>query len=121
MRKFLIGAALAAGLAAPVNARMTLAEFLPRANALQAKGMGAIFSRDLRPVMNEMKAVSAEMRAEAEQRRAAGLPKRACPPAGTKIGSDELLKMLNAIPPAQRGISVKEGMIRVMAQRFPCR
>lgn len=120
MHKFLIGAALAAGLAVPAGAAMTLAEFLPKANALQAKGMAAIFSRDLRPVMNEMKAVSAEMRAEAERRRAAGLPKRACPPEGTKIGSDELLKMLNAIPLAQRGLSVKDGIIRAMAQRFPC-
>ena len=121
MSKMLIGVVLALGLAAPASARMTLAEFLPRANALQAKGMMAVFSSDLKPVMNEMKAVSAEMKAEAERRRAAGLPKRACPPEGTKIDSKQLLAMLNAVPPAERGISVKDGMVRVMAQRFPCR
>lgn len=120
MRKVVLGLALVAA-ATPAGARMTLAEFLPKANALQAKGMGALFSRDLKPVITEMKAVSAEMKAEAETRQAAGLPKRACPPPGTKIGSDELLRMLNAIPPAQRNISVKDGMVRAMATRFPCR
>lgn len=121
MRLMIGAAALALLAAAPAGASMTLAEFLPKANALQAKGMGAIFSRDLRPVMNEMKRVGAEMKAESERRRAAGLPKRACPPEGTKLDSGQLLAMLNAIPPAERGISVKEGMIRAMAKRFPCR
>jgi hypothetical protein len=121
MRKLMLVAAVSLGIAAPANARMTLAEFLPKANALQAKGMGALFSKDLRPVMAEMKLVSAEMKAEGERRRAAGLPKRACPPEGTKMGSKELLAMLNAIPPAERGMTVKDGLLRVMTQRFPCR
>lgn len=121
MRKLVLGVALAMGVASPAAARMTLAEFLPRANALQAKGAMALFSRDLKPVMNEMKAVSAEMKAESEQRRAAGLPKRACPPEGTKLDSKQLLVMLNTIPPAERGISVKDGLIRAMARRYPCR
>lgn len=121
MRKVLVGGAVALGLAAPAGASMTLAEFLPKANRLQAKGAMALFSSDLRPVMNEMKAVSRDMKEEAARRRAAGLPKRACPPEGTKLGSDQLLTMLNAIPPAERGISVKEGMVRAMARRFPCR
>ena len=120
MRRFLIVSA-ALAFAAPAVASMTLAEFLPKANALQAKGVGALFSRDLRPVMNEMRQVSREMKEEAERRKAAGLPRRACPPTGTKLDSDQLLAMLNAIPPAERGISVKEGLVRVMAQRFPCR
>lgn len=121
MRKMVVAGAVALFAAAPAASRMTLAEFLPKANALEAKGAMALFSRDLKPVMTEMKAVSAEMKAEAEQRRAAGLPKRACPPAGTKLDSGQMLAMLNAIPPAERGVSVKDGFLRAMAARFPCR
>lgn len=112
---------MAFGLAVPAGAAMTLAEFLPKANRLQAKGAMALFSSDLKPVMTEMRAVGEELKAEGERRKAAGLPRRSCPPEGTKLGSKQLLAMLNAIPPAQRGISVKEGMIRAMAARFPCR
>jgi hypothetical protein len=121
MKRVMLTAALALGLAAPAQAVMTLGEFLAKANKLQARGALAMFSSDLRPVMNEMKLVSAQMKAEAEQRRIAGLPKRACPPEGTALPSKELLSMLNGIPSAERGISVKEGMVRVMAKRFPCR
>lgn len=121
MRKLLIGAVLALGLAAPAGAAMTLAEFLPRANRLQAKGPMAIFSSDLKPVMNEMRTVGRELKAEGERRKAAGLPRRSCPPEGTKLDSKQLLAMLNAVPPAEQGVSAKDGLLRVMATRFPCR
>lgn len=120
MRKLLIGALLVVSLAVPLQAAMTLAEFLPRANRLQAKGPMAIFSGDLKPVMNEMRTVGRELKAEGERRKAAGLPRRSCPPEGTKLDSKQILAMLNAIPPADRGISVKDGLLRVMAARYPC-
>lgn len=121
MRKPVLGLVLAVVLASPASAEMTVAQFLPKANALQAKGAMAIFSSDLRPIMREMKSVSAQLKAEGEQRKAAGLPRRTCPPEGTKLTSAEVLAMLNTIPPAQRGISVKDGLVRVMMARFPCR
>lgn len=99
---------------------MTVAQFLVKANALEKKGAMAIFSSDLRPVMREMKTVGQELKLEGERRKAAGLPRRACPPEGTKLDSSELLRMMNAIPPAERGMSVKDGLVRVMAARFPC-
>ncbi|PAX08119.1 hypothetical protein [Sphingomonas lenta] len=120
MRKLLLGIA-ALGLAAPASAEMTLGQFLVKANALKAKGMMAVFSKDLKPVMAEMKSASAQLKTEGERRKAAGLPMRTCPPKGTTMTSDELLAMLNAIPPAERGISLKDGLVRVMSAKFPCR
>ena len=121
MKRILLAATLALGLAAPAHAAMTLGEFLAKANALHAKGAMAIFSRDLKPVMNEMKGAFAALKTEGERRKAAGLPPRACPPAGTKLDSKQLLAMLNAVPSAERGMSVKDGLLRAMSQRFPCR
>ena len=121
MKRVMLTAALALGLAAPAQAAMTLGEFLTKANALQAKGAMALFSRDLKPVMDEMKTAFATLRVEGERRKAAGLPPRACPPAGTKLGTKELLAMLNAVPPADRMVSVKDGLLRAMTTRFPCR
>lgn len=121
MRKFLLGSALALGLTAPAHAEMTVAQFLTKANALKAKGMMAVFSKDLKPVMNEAKGAFQQLKLEGEQRKAAGLPPRACPPKGTKMSSDEFLAMLSAIPPAERGMSLKDGLARAMATRFPCR
>lgn len=121
MRKIAVALALGLGAAAPAQAEMTLAEFLPRANRLQAKGAMAVFSSDLKPVMAEMRSVGQELKAEGERRKAAGLPRRSCPPEGAKLDSKQLLTMLNTIPPADRGMSVKDGLLRVMAARFPCR
>lgn len=120
MRKLLFGI-VALGLAAPASAEMTLGQFLVKANALKAKGMMAVFSKDLKPVMAEMKSASAQLKAEGERRKAAGQPPIACPPKGAKMKSDEFLAMLNAVPPAQRGVSLKDGLARAMATKFPCR
>lgn len=121
MRKLLLGLALTSGLAGSAGAEMTVAQFLPKANALKGKGMMAVFSKDLKPVMNETRSAFQQLKAEGERRKAAGLPPRACPPAGTKLGSDDLLAMLNAIPSAERGMSLKDGLVRAMSARFPCR
>ena len=121
MRKIVLGLVLAIGIAGPAEAAMTVAEFLTKANALHAKGAMAIFSSDLTPVMNDMRTSFEQLKIEGERRKVAGLPPRACPPKQTKLGSKELLAMLNAIPPAERGISVKDGLLRAMSQRFPCR
>lgn len=121
MKRFLLGPAIAFGMAAPAQAEMTVAQFLSKADALQKKGAMAIFSSDLRPVVREMRSVGQQLKVEGERRKAAGLPRRACPPENARPKSDELLAMMNAIPPAERGMSLKDGFVRVMAARYPCR
>jgi len=121
VKRVLVAAALALGLAAPAQAAMTVAEFIAKANSLSAKGPMAIFSSDLGLLKREMTGVAQQLKAEGERRRAAGLPPRACPPKGAKMGPSELMAAMNAIPPADRGISLKDGFVRAMSTRFPCR
>ncbi|WP_375427348.1 hypothetical protein [uncultured Sphingomonas sp.] len=100
---------------------MTVGEFIAKANGLRSKGPMSVFSGELGLLRREMTGVAQQLKAEGDQRRAAGLPPRACPPKGVKIGSTELMSAMNAIPPAERGISLKDGFVRAMAMRFPCR
>ena len=97
--------------------------FHQKATGLMKKGPMALFSGDLKKVMNEGKASAGKAR---EQRLAAikaGRAPRYCPPEGTKgMGSDEYMKGLSAIPAAERArIDMTEATTRILARKFPCR
>lgn len=130
MRLTLLAAAVLPSAAlATAPGEMSIAEFLPKAEALQAKGMGAMFSSDLKPVMAEMKAVGTSYRADLAQARAAGRtdlgcppPKGSPPPEGRKrMSPNELLDALRVVPPAHRATTtVKTAFYAMMRRRFPC-
>ena len=111
-------------LPAAVSAQSMNAEvFHKKAAALAKKGPMAIFSSDLKQVMNEGKASAGKAR---ELRLAAiksGHKPRYCPPEGTKgMNSDEYMKGLSAIPAAERAqIDMTEATTRILARKFPCR
>jgi hypothetical protein len=99
---------------------MTVAEFLGKAEKLQARGMMAMFSSDIGLLKAEIKGASVAYRADV----AAGKPPQSCPPAlGTvKTSSDELLAAFRAVPAAERTrLSVRAAFSNYMAKRFPCR
>ena len=106
---------------------MSIAEFLPKAENLKAKGMAAVFSSDLKPVMAEMKAIGTSYRADLERARAAGRTDLGCPPAkgqapkGQGMKVDEIFAVLRAVPPERRATTtVKATFYDLMARRFPC-
>jgi hypothetical protein len=117
------GAVIAAGVAllSPVAAQaMTVAEFLGKADALQARGFTAMFSSDIGLLKAEIKSASTAYRADVD----AGRPPRSCPPAiGTvKTSSDELLAAFRTVPPAERTrLSVRAAFANYMVKRFPCK
>ncbi len=117
------GAVAIAGLFAlsPVGAHaMTVAEFLGKADALQARGFTAMFSSDIGLLKTEIVSASAAYRADVD----AGKPPRSCPPAkGTvKTSSDELLAAFRTVPVAERTkLSVRVAFANYMVKRFPCR
>ena len=123
MRKLLIGLALAALPAGAMAQDMNAETFHKRAQALKKKGAMAIFSR------GEIKALTQEGQAAAkrarEQRLAtlkAGGKPRSCPPEGSRMGSDEFMERLAAIPQAERAkIDMTEATIRILATKFPCK
>ena len=123
MFRMMTALALAATpLTAAVAQTMNAETFHKRAQALKKKGAMAVFSR------GEIKALTSEGQAAAkkarEQRlatlRAGGKP-RSCPPEGSRMGSDEFMTRLAAIPQAERArIDMTEATIRILAGKYPC-
>jgi hypothetical protein len=114
---FLAGPASAAD--APVG-NMTVRTFLAKVAKLKGLGPFALASRDLGEVKQEAKAAGLALKQDADARKAAGKPPLACPPAGTKMGSNEFLTALESIPAAGRDIPLKQGFALVLAKRYPC-
>ena len=114
-------AAIAACVAVPASA-MDVATFLAKADALKAKGAMALFSSDMGLLKGEAKKATEAYLANKAARAAAGKPPLVCaPPSARKMGSDEFLTGLRQIPPAQRSISMTEGMTRVLQRKYPCK
>lgn len=112
-------------IAPPVAAQSMNAEtFFQRANKLKAKGAMAVFSGgEIKTLMREGQAAGKAATAAHRAAKAAGRPTRFCPPEGPqKMGSDEYMTKLAAIPAVERRrIDMTEATIRIMAMKFPCR
>jgi SLT domain-containing protein len=109
--------------AAPAQS-MNADYFYKRAMALKAKGpVKALLSRDLKPLAEEAKAAGLKVRSARLAAVAAGEQPRYCPPKGSKrMGHDEFLKRMSAMPAAERAsIDMTEAMTRIMVKKFPCR
>ena len=103
---------------------MNAQAFHQRATALQKKGALAIFSRgEIKALMAEGQAAGKKAREQRLAAVAAGQKPRFCPPnQPVSIGSDEFMKRLAAIPPAERSrIDMTEATVRILAVKFPCR
>ncbi len=96
--------------------------FYKKAAALAAKGPLALFSGDLKSVMNEGKASFATARATRLAAIKAGQKPRYCPPENSQgIGSDEYMKSLAAIPASERAkMDTTEATTRILTRQFPC-
>lgn len=113
-----------AALLLPASAQaMSVAEFLAKANALKAKGFLAIGSSDIKLLRAEVERASDAYRSDLASAKAAGRAPHSCPPpkGQAKIGSKELIAEFEAIPAAQRGMSVKSAFYAMMKKRFPCK
>jgi hypothetical protein len=121
MKKLLLSVLL---VAAPVTAlqAMNVAVFLQKAEALQKKGMTAMFSSDLGLLKGEIRSASAALKAEREAARRAGRPSAYCPPAKASLNSNEVMANFRTIPPAQRSrTEVKDALRGLLARKYPCR
>lgn len=80
-------------------------------------------SPDIKLLKGEMETVANAYRADIQGARAAGRKPHSCPPPKGKanIGSKELMAEFEAIPAAQRGMSVKSAFYAMMKKRFPCK
>lgn len=112
-------------IAAPAVAQQMNAEiFYQRANKLKAKGALAIFSGgEIKALMKEGQAAGKASSLRYKADKDAGRPTRFCAPAGPqRMGSDEFMARLGAIPAAERRrIDMTEATTRIMMSKFPCR
>lgn len=102
---------------------MNAEEFHRRAAALKKKGAMALFSGgEIKALMNEGQASGKASSVQYKADKDAGRPTRYCPPPGPqKMGSDEYMQRLGAIPAADRAkINMTEATNRIMAAKFPC-
>lgn len=122
--RLLLGAVLLTVSTSAIAQHMNADEFHRRAIALQKKGGRALLA------MGEIRALTKEARGAGETVRAhriaaekAGQTPRYCPPKGApRMGSEEFLKRLTAIPQEDRSkINMLEAMNRILAVKFPCK
>ena len=102
---------------------MNAESFYRRAAALQAKGVMALFSgSEIKALMAEGQAAGNRAAAGVKADRAAGRTPRFCPPPGPrKMGNNEFMQRLSAIPATERRhIDMTEAMNRILAVKFPC-
>ncbi len=120
--QLLFGALLVAAPMAPAGA-MPVSTFLQKATALQRKGPLAMFSGDLKLLMNQVKSDSTQLRSERLAAEATKRPAAFCPPAGgVKLSDKDIMKAMQAVPAAQRSRTSTKDALRVhMAARYPCK
>lgn len=124
MKRFALALAATLIMATPLAAApgdMNVATFLAKADALRAKGPGALFSSDYKLLKSEGEAAGQAYRARLNAERAAGRPS-SCPPKGTKVNSDKLIAHLRTYPePVRPRVSMKQALADYFARTYPCR
>lgn len=112
----LLAAPLAAAEAMPVSA------FLQKADALQAKGMMALFSNDYKLLKAEVVRASDQLRGERLAAKAAGRRQAYCPPTGkADLSSGEIVSAFHTIPPEKQArTDIKDALRALLARKYPC-
>ncbi|WP_397591678.1 hypothetical protein [Sphingorhabdus sp.] len=105
----------------PVPAKAMDAEtFFVKAVALQKKGMGAVFAKDLKPMIRVFDEAAKSVKAENEAARAAGSP-LFCAPKKYRLNAVQFISEFSRIPKERRQTqSVRDAWREIVIRRFPC-
>lgn len=114
-------AAAAFAATAVYAAPISVGAFLARAAPLRANPLMALVSPDYAPLKAEADAAAHQLRADAAARKAAGKPPLACVPEDQSFGIMDMLAGLDTLPTADKRLPLKDGYVKVLAKRFPCR
>lgn len=122
MKNKLVLAALLIALPATGAQAMDVATFLAKADALQSKGMLAMFSSDLAVLKHEMEGDLKALVTEARAAASAGRPHAFCPqPGKMSLNNREILASMRAVPTADRPrTDVREPLRALLARKYPC-
>jgi hypothetical protein len=103
-------------------AAMDVTTWLAKADALKAKGAGALLSKDYKLLQSEIKSNAAALKAEREAAQAAGRKPAYCSAGKIGLDRDEVMAILRAVPEAQRArTQVKDALRAGLARKYPCR
>ncbi|GGC42264.1 hypothetical protein GCM10011371_32090 [Novosphingobium marinum] len=118
----LAGAAVTApAMASPsdVNAQA----FYANAQAVQARGMAAMFDKRLKPMVKQIEDAGARARAANEAATSRGEPLYCVPPAAKKKGlsSKQVIAMLGRMPEGERRVNtLQKAWLTVLTREYPC-
>ena len=94
--------------------------FYVKAVALQKKGMKAVFSKDLKPMVRIFRNAAESVKAENEAARATGNP-LFCAPKKYRLTADQFISDFSKIPEERRrNQTVREAWREIVIRRFPC-
>ena len=100
---------------------MNVATFLAKADALKAKGLGALGSPDIKLLYGEADAAGKTYRSAIAADKKAGRTPHSCPPKKASLNSDQLIAHLRTYPEAVRPkTTITTAMFDVMKKRYPC-
>ncbi|MEE9434341.1 MAG: hypothetical protein V3V15_08900 [Sphingorhabdus sp.] len=120
----LMGILAAAGLLLSSSAAMAAMNsevFYQKAVKLEKKGMAAMFSKDLKPLMSEMKVAGKAVKAENEAAKKRGKPIY-CPPKKSSMNSKQLIAEFRALGRAKRrSMNVRQAFRTILIKKYPCR
>jgi hypothetical protein len=101
---------------------MDVATFISKADALEKKGMTALFSSDYKLLKSEVQTAAAQLRIERNAAQKAQRPMAYCPPPKSSLTPKEILAHFRAMAPAQRArTQVKDGLRGLLSRKYPCR
>ena len=122
MKFKLFAAALLAVFPLGAAQAMDVATFVTKADALEKKGVAALFSSDYRLLKKEAETAGAQLGAERAAAAKAGRPTAYCAPAKSSLTPKEVLSHFRAMAPAVRArTQVKDGLRGLLARKYPCR
>ncbi len=108
------------GLGATALQAMNADTFYTKGVALKKKGVGAMFSKDIKPMKKAMEDAVATVKAENTKAKAAGTPLY-CPPAKPKMSGEQVLAEFGKIPQSRRaGLTVRQAWREIMIRKYPC-
>lgn len=95
--------------------------FYNKGVSLQKKGMAAMFSSDVKPVMSEIQTAIKSVKTENEMAKAKGRPIYCPPVKSSKMSTDQLLAEFGKIPQQTRKtMTVTAAWRNIMVRKFPC-
>ena len=94
--------------------------FYVKAVALKKKGMGAMFSKDLKPMARLFETAADSVKAENEKANSEGTP-IFCAPKKYRLTADQFISEFGRIPQERRRIqTVRDAWREIVIRRFPC-